>query len=216
MKLVGLLISFACLLQGLEMLTLKGWSWRALAGRMPWFLKSLKVLAASQMLLACLCLFYPNPYWVGLLLLVVWSIAWRWGGTFNGGSDKMTIQVLLAWLVSLLFPNFEKAAVMYVCIQLILSYFVAGLAKVRNPDWCNGVVIQKILPQFNWNPILASSVGIAVLLFELAFPLSVFFPSPFIAMGVLFHLMNFYFLGLNRFFWVWLACYPALLFVANG
>ena len=58
------------------------------------------------------------------------------------------------------------------------------------------------------------SMGWAVMVFELVFPLALFSqPALFIALGLamLFHLANAYFFGLNRFVFAWLAAYPSLL-----
>jgi hypothetical protein len=38
----------------------------------------------------------------------------------------------------------------------------------------------------------------------------------FCASGALFHFLVFWYFGLNRFFWAWLATFPAVLWVAGG
>ena len=54
----------------------------------------------------------------------------------------------------------------------------------------------------------------AVILFELLLPISLFDQRLLIAalaIAALFHLANACLFGLNRFFWIWLAAYPSLL-----
>jgi hypothetical protein len=132
----------------------------------------------------------------------------------NGGSDTMTMQILLAAFVASLFPHsarMQYAAAAYVAIQLVLSYFVAGVAKLKQHEWRKG----RALPQFlgrTGSPWLVRSW--LVMLFECLFPVCLLSPTltlAFLAFGSLFHLANFYYFGLNRFIFVWLAAYPALL-----
>jgi len=63
-------------------------------------------------------------------------------------------------------------------------------------------------------PRLLLAASWAVMLFELLFPLALLHPAALVAAlagAALFHLANALLFGLNRFFWVWLAAYPALL-----
>jgi hypothetical protein len=52
------------------------------------------------------------------------------------------------------------------------------------------------------------------MLFELAFPATLFHPASLVAglvLAALFHLANAVLFGFNRFFWIWLAAYPSIL-----
>lgn len=54
------------------------------------------------------------------------------------------------------------------------------------------------------------------MLFELAFPLALATRPTLVAalaLAALFHLANACLFGLNRFFWTWLAVYPALIWL---
>jgi hypothetical protein len=57
-----------------------------------------------------------------------------------------------------------------------------------------------------------------VILFELAFPLTLLSQEALIAglvIAAVFHLANAALFGLNRFFWTWLAVYPAILWLQD-
>ena len=56
------------------------------------------------------------------------------------------------------------------------------------------------------------------MLFELAFPLTLLTQTTLImglAVAATFHFANAGLFGLNRFFWIWLAAYPSILWLQN-
>lgn len=215
MKWIGLLICVAVGLQSMESLATYSWPWRILKPEIPklfFWIRNHKLLHLLRLLLAAIAIYLPNPYVVFGLWLLTWGINVRWRGTFNGASDIFTFHILLAWLVSLIWPQWTAAATLYIAVQLILSYFVAGLSKIQNIDWRNGRALSFFLRQAgrdisHWSSLIGSWLIIG---FELLFPLSVFAPMPFVVAGAIFHLCVTYVFGLNRFFFVWLAAYPAL------
>ncbi|MBS2035682.1 hypothetical protein JST97_11895 [bacterium] len=151
-------------------------------------------LAASLGLLWSL-----SPWLVWILIGITLLSAIRFGGSLNGGSDYMTLVILS----SLLLPWGR----IYLAVQLTLSYVVAGLVKIRLPEWRNGKTLTLLtgLPAF---------LSLPMLLWECSFPLA--WSSPrllwlYLAVGVCFHLCNAKILGLNRFFWIWLAAYWRLI-----
>jgi hypothetical protein len=104
------------------------------------------------------------------------------------------------------------------------SYFVAGLSKLLAGGWWRCRTLKNILIyspsihpgylrdrllHFPWILNLSSSL---VMLFEMSFPLVLVKPElrpVYFAAGLAFHLANYFLFGLNRFFWIWLAAYPA-------
>lgn len=217
---VGRLIALACILQTVELFWIAPWDWKIVSEEWPKWVRPLlrfnKTWLVVRLLAASLSLFFPNPVFVGILLLTTWAIAVRWRGTFNGGSDAMTFLILAAWWASLMFPSMQTVCVLYISIQLILSYLVAGIAKAASPQWRNGEALQYFLNQsgFYVSPVWALFLGWAVIVFECLSPLAFFAPSVFVAFAVAFHLANVFLFGLNRFFFAWLAAYPALLMAA--
>jgi hypothetical protein len=165
-----------------------------------------------------------------LLLLTALLIAIRWRGTFNGGSDSMTILILAAISVahSTDQEKIAKGALLYLAIQASLSYFIAGLVKLRKPAWRSGKALFHFLRDTNyevpdslrrWNsPAFVLFCSWGILAFECFFPLALFSDKAafsFAVAGGAFHLLNAYILGLNRFLFAWIASYPALIYCAG-
>jgi hypothetical protein len=216
---VGRLISFAALLQTIEFFWIPEWGWEFLRPEIPRFirplLKSNRLLLTVRLLAAIGALLFGEPLFIAILLLSTWGIAIRWRGTFNGGSDAMTFLILAAWLVAACFPSLESVCLLYVAIQLVLSYFVAGIAKAINPQWRSGEALSYFFAQsgFKISPQTSLALSWLLLLIECSFPLAFFAPKLFVIMAIAFHVANVYIFGLNRFFFAWLAAYPALFLI---
>ena len=178
----------------------------------------------------CLCMLVilgiasPWPL-IGLALLSL-VLLQRFQGPYNGGSDRMGLLALWCLTAARCLPT-EKGreiAFGYLGAQLTLSYFMSGGVKILNPDWRNGQALRQVfafsaypvsegLRGWAQRPRLLLAMSWAVMLFELAFPLTLV-SRPALAVGLalaaLFHLANVCLFGLNRFFWTWLAVYPAI------
>jgi len=196
--------------------------------------KNFDGLLALRLILIPLALVIPDPTSIFLFLFASQLlIQLRFQGSFNGGSDYLTTQTLGAiWIYRSFLdqPLISQACVLYLGLQVCFSYFISGLGKVPSADWRSGRALSDFLlsskyriPQ-KWklkarahSPILKLGT-MAVLAFELSFPLCLLNPLGcwfWILPGVLFHWMNYRIFGLNRFFWAWIACYPALLEAAR-
>ena len=171
-----------------------------------------------------------NSTILGLIFLSTWLISIRWRGTFNGGSDSMTAIIALSlWIAqaNVNTPWVVRMCLGYIAVQTTLSYVIAGWVKLRNPTWRSG----QALPQFIRTPgydspvpwirnfldrkIIALFAGWIVIAFECMFPLA--WTGPRACLGILalsfvFHLVNYWVFGLNRFVFAWAAAYPALYF----
>ena len=151
----------------------------------------------------------------------------RYCGPYNGGADKMAMLILTCLCVVKLSPDrvWAEMALGYLSIQLMLSYFMSGWVKLRNPQWRNGQALSDVF-SFSVYPatealrgwatrramMLAGSWGVIGL--EVLFPLALFRIDFLIAALLatsLFHLGNAVVFGLNRFFWIWISAYPALI-----
>ncbi|QDL94978.1 HTTM domain-containing protein (plasmid) [Paroceanicella profunda] len=163
------------------------------------------------------------PALLGVSLLILA----RFRGPYNGGSDRMGLLMLTCLCAARLAPGptLAETAFAYLAVQLVLSYVVSGQVKVVNPDWRRGVVLVDVF-RFSAYPVSESlrgwadrprlllAMSWAVMGLELAFPLSLLHPVALACALVLtaaFHLGNACLFGLNRFFWIWLAAYPSLL-----
>lgn len=154
----------------------------------------------------------------------------RFGGPYNGGSDRMGLLILYCLCLATWLPGLgQEAAFGYLAIQVILSYFISGQVKIVNPEWRSGQALRDVF-HFSAYPVSERLRGLAdrprllwgmswsVMLFEVLFPLSLFDSRILIGalvVAALFHLANAGLFGLNRFVWVWLAAYPSILWLQS-
>lgn len=153
-------------------------------------------------------------------------------GPFNGGSDIMTHILLITLSIANVFTSQSlifRAALLYLGLQTILSYFVAGLVKLQNGAWLQGFNLKYILvnspyPIPSWVKRVCIEGPWALLLswfilaFELSFPVVLLSRDTtilYVGMAILFHISNAFVLGLNRFVWAWLAAYPAIYYLSS-
>ena len=170
-----------------------------------------------------------------LLFLIALVLLFRWRGAFNGGSDFMTLVGLTGLVIAHTTSALGdpvlgwRAALWYVALQSLTSYFVSGWVKLLRPEWRSGTALPVFLDTGVYGPLAARSVyrspavartlswGFTV--WEGLFPLALLdvrLALFFCASGALFHFLVFWYFGLNRFFWAWLATFPAVLWVAGG
>ena len=188
------------------------------------------LLLALRLLSAVLIWFIPCVTLNTLLFLSTWLISIRWRGLFNGGSDSMTIVVSIGLFfarATLEHLAIAKYAFAYIALQLTLSYLVAGWVKLKNPEWRSGIAMPAFLktPRYDsppeWvrklfeKPARAKAISWTIIIMECAFPLAWWSPAFclfFLSLALIFHVLNFWVFGLNRFVFAWLAAYPALYF----
>jgi hypothetical protein len=192
--------------------------------------KDEQVLSLARITLCLLVILGFGSPWplLGLALLSLVMLR-RFQGPYNGGADRMGLLALWCLTLSRCLPTEEgrEIAFGYLGVQLTLSYFIAGGVKILNPDWRSGRALRQVFA-FSAYPVSEALRGWAqrppalfvmswaVMLFELAFPLTLV-SQPTLAVGLAvaaaFHLANACLFGLNRFFWIWLAVYPAILWL---
>lgn len=169
--------------------------------------------------------------WVLILLFInALFIIRRFRGPYNGGSDKMTILILTCLCLIKLLPSFQIYIFAFLAIQVVLSYFMPGVFKLVNPAWWDGSVLKDIfefssfprtedLRSFSQNSRLIVVATWLMLIFELAFPFALISKTTLfmaVAFAMIFHLLNHYLFGFNRFFWIWLAAYPSLFWFSES
>lgn len=182
-------------------------------------------MAASLLLLAGLfsgwCLLFLSGHSLAVLR--------RYGGPYNGGSDRMGLLILYCLTAAHWLPpgGAQELAIGYLAMQVTLSYFISGRVKIVNPDWRNGQALQDVFA-FSAYPVsdalralahhhrLLLAASWAVIVLELLFPFALLHPTALNAALVLtavFHVANACLFGLNRFVWAWLAAYPSLIWL---
>ncbi len=175
-----------------------------------------------------------SPGSAALLFISTVLILIRWRGAFNGGSDFMTVVLLSGLLLAHLAAPWVgpvlawKAGLGYICIQAITSYFISGAIKLVSAEWRNGRALVYFLDGGLYGPLptdsayrhqsVAVACSWAFILWECAFPLALIGPlvaAVFCGVAALFHYLVFRYFGLNRFFWAWLASFPAIIYCAG-
>lgn len=181
------------------------------------------IVLAIQLASALALPWLAHPVWPWLAFATTLAVAVRFRGTFNGGSDAMLLVVLLGLAIAR--SGAPEIGLGYIAAQLVLSYVLAGVAKLREPAWRHGTALAALvaLPSYGvppgliaWlsRPALSRMAGYALLGFECGFPVALVDPEGcrvLLALAVLFHLGNAIVFGLNRFLWAWLAAFPALI-----
>lgn len=146
------------------------------------------------------------------------------------GAYQMNLVILFALSIGSLSGVCSKISIVslyFIAGELILSYFIAGITKLISPMWRSSFALNAIfstrayghslffqlISQRNVFTILMSWM---IFLFELLFFL-VLFLNPIHAIvllvaGLLFHLFNAVFMGLNDFLFAFAAAYPALIY----
>lgn len=248
--LVARLLGFALIFQSLEFIKMKEsisetgiWRWSEIrtdylflpdkiVNALDWIMvpKRFMEMMTLRFYTAILAFLYPHFILVFIFLfLSTFLITLRWRGSFNGGSDYLTLIILLCLCMGFIFPALEKAMLWYISLQVISSYFLAGLYKIKQKKWRNGTAVYGFVsspsyktPNFiidkSKDPTFALVIAWSVISFELTFPLVLSHPyltGLYLMAGLLFHLGNFMTFGLNRFFWVWCASYPALYYCSQ-
>ena len=122
----------------------------------------------------------------------------------------------------------ERAALWWISIQWLTSYFVSGSVKLLQHEWRTGAALVHFLNASVYGPLssgswlrhpwIAGLLAWSFMVWEALMPFTLLNPRAAQAaclIAVVFHLLVFVHFGLNRFFWIWIAGIPALLFVAT-
>jgi hypothetical protein len=239
------IIAAAVLLQTIELWVVRGamaddgvWSWSALRRPGPARLgdrlfdaRGVATTLALRGVAATIVPLLPTgpARAASLLVLCVTTVlvAVRWRGSFNGGSDAMTLHVLAAATVHALVPDSDtvaRASAWYVAIVAVHSYALAGLAKVVHAPWRDGTALAAFVATAVHLPpptlvhalarrSFARAAAWTVIAIELAAPVALLDPRAcvgFAAVAAAFHIANAWVFGLSRFVLPWLATFPAL------
>ena len=187
-----------------------------------------RILFFPRLILPLLLIAGIQTGWViSSLFLIGLAMLHRFQGPYNGGADRMSLLILTCLCLTHFAPTqyWQELAFGYLALQLVLSYFISGWVKIVNPEWRSGRALWDVF-QFSAYPVSESLRGWAnsprllfsaswgVMLFELLFPLSLLSPTTLVialTIAAGFHLSNAFVFGLNRFFWIWIAAYPSIL-----
>jgi hypothetical protein len=202
------------------------WFRALLAGRCFYVVLGARAVASCGLLLfAWPSLLLPSVLIVALSSLLI-SLRMPLG---QDGSDQMNILILIPSSLALLCHHelAKTAVLLFIAGQVSLAYATSGVSKLISPLWRSGNAIPQILSTITYGNGVAFRVLTAhsalsriaswsVILFEMFFWCGIL-AGPraslvILAIGVLFHLSCALVMGLNCFFWSFIATYPAVLF----
>jgi hypothetical protein len=188
------------------------------------------LLIAVQIVGSLLIVARPSdpPIWALASVIAIRSLCNFRNSPAIMGADQMQVIVLVACLVYAVAPEpmLAYACGWFVCLQLVLAYVTAGVAKVVSPAWRSGTAVTQIVRSrtvglqraYEYTrrfPALALVLAWATIAFEIGCPWLVFGGSSaaavFLATGVLFHIGVAIVMGLDEFFWAYVAAYPIAL-----
>jgi hypothetical protein len=205
-----------------------------------------KILIIRILTLIIIGIFWCQPAMqgFGLAAIMIWlwilnfAIFFKFRGSLSGGSDSMqtlTMTALLAYLVGKNIssnPHLIGVYIIYfIGAQSLLSYFLAGFYKLKQPAWRTGVALHDFLcstiyssesskefPLFS--PAILRVLSWILIFAEISFPILLVtntLPVEILLIfGIGFHLLNAYWFGINRFVYAWAATYPCLFFIAKN
>jgi hypothetical protein len=119
-------------------------------------------------------------------------------------------------------------ALWFIAAQASLAYCAAGVFKFKSRPWRDGTALRTLMslppyghpPLGDWlrrHPRWALAISWSTIGWEVSFPLALVAPAwglvAVLAAGALFHLACAYAMGLNTYFWSFVAAYPAIVFV---
>lgn len=146
-------------------------------------------------------------------------------------ADQMNMIVLFCLLVSAWFPlpGVLILSLGGIATQTLICYWCNGLTKALEPAWRNGSALRGVLQTEDYSRSGLSAlagdspawvvrrISQLVIVWELSSFLAPFVPPGFLwiylGIGIAFHLAVALVMGLNGFFWTFIATYPAILFL---
>jgi hypothetical protein len=195
-------------------------------------------LIVARLLAALGLLMQPSPGLMASILLATvtaTSIAMSLRNIVGmDGADQMTVVVFTGLTVYALAGDrlVRDAALLFIAAQAILSYGVAGIAKAVSPLWRSGEALPLIMATRTYGDARVARalrrigkrknrmISWSIIALESSFIFAILLPLPVVlcllAWGVVFHAANARLMGLNTFFWAFIATYPAILFCRDA
>ncbi|MFW0715955.1 hypothetical protein [Pedobacter sp. N23S346] len=178
-------------------------------------------------------LFFPLQTTTGWILISLLGISLLVASfiTYYGsdGSDQMSmlivITLILCHMPDLAGSKLREVGLWFIGLQACLSYTVAGIAKLVSSEWRSGTAVRDVFSTKAYGSKQASQFlqkypaanGFLcwnVIIMETLFPLCLFLPweyaMVFLIWGFIFHFFTALIMGLNSFFWAFMATYPAI------
>ena len=164
-----------------------------------------------------------------LFILIIISIHFAFSEFMIASSLDASKHLFLLFLGIVIIGELIELAInqieFLVKLQLVLVYFIAGIAKLFSQEWKNGEALQKILRSDifyseRWSSIFSNHIFSKLMcwltiIWELSSLLLLvnneMIITSWLVIGFLFHLSLFYILKLNLFFFVFMAVYSFII-----
>ncbi len=203
---------------------------------LSFFYESPGVLWGKIVMMLCaassisLVLMVRNPAIPLTLLLLLQMLTYPRWRHFVGSDSPLLRAVLFTLILHYLLSENQIIAdlgLTFVSAYLGLIYFFTGIQKFRSPAWRGGgAIIQFAYKSSFWagsglangRSWLLKAMAWGVIFFELGFVLGFFHPVVaigFMILGFSFHAILSVSMGINHFFWTFLACYPAYFYTSG-
>ncbi|MDN3505940.1 MAG: hypothetical protein P0S96_01775 [Simkaniaceae bacterium] len=186
----------------------------------------------SALLFVLTLLNHVSPLLIYSLFFLMLLTAFRSHYGLNG-AYQMFLVLLFALSIAVSFGMHSPISVLclwFIAGELSISYFIAGVKKLISPLWRNSHALNMIFSTKTYghaalykiiqkNTVVNLAISWSIFLFEMAFVFAILLPTPytllFCVFGLLFHLSNAIFMGLNDFFFAFTGAYPAFLYCAS-
>jgi hypothetical protein len=194
-------------------------------------------IVSFRLLLAAVILFAPLVFissaWITVPAALFTGVFLLRNSYGLDGADQMTWIIFTGLAIASLVgtPLAETTYLWFLALQACLAYATAGIAKASASHWRNGSCLvgifgtriyghAKLADFLRQNPTIANLLARLLIVWQCSFPVVLLAPVPvglsILGIGVLFHLANAYFMGLNTFVWSFVATYPAILFFVQS
>lgn len=209
-----------------------GWASALQKNTVSLFNVNSQVLLQSLKIVVALCVFAGPGYFIKavfLLLLALLEVACQLRCRYGmDGSDQMFFIMYFFSACYFFSIQHQQVAHLFFCIiaiQAILSYVIAGIAKVLSKEWQKGIALHGILSTriygnrtlscwLSNKKILQRILSGSIVVFEISFLFVPFISTEakllLLTSGIIFHLANAFVMGLNSFFTAFIATYPLL------
>ncbi|MCC6542218.1 MAG: HTTM domain-containing protein [Flavobacteriales bacterium] len=183
----------------------------------------------ALMVLALRSVVLPSRWYITLVEWILFSNLVNFAWLASSGGNQLIVNVLF-WMI--LLPGREEdartatwpkavwqgASFWIIRLQLLVAYAVTALDKLTGTHWLAGDAVGIVATDMNYGPawlasipLLAAMVNYAVLLFQLTFPVAVWWAPTrrwWFLVGVLFHLVTGITFGILDMGLAFLVVYP--------
>lgn len=197
--------------------------------------KKLRYVCGIQFMLAVLLVIFAIRSTQSLIVITGLLIGGiltnlRHHSGYNGADDlSLVVGIALLWGFAVSSKTSQFLALAFIAAHTILAYAISGVLKLTVSAWRNGTFLHNFADAQLWvHPTFArlldkypwlSKAGWGVILFETTFIIIIFLPTPavigFLIVGVVFHILNAFIMGISRFLYIYTTSYIAVYSVST-